>query len=172
MPDRPATPGEPGRAQHFCGTSAFAHEPRDGCSEFATPVDPPGYDPMTMSWFAQPDDLIGGWCVMLTDEPPSVGGIQVADFCHERVARHVAELHNGWLESHHTHSSDLDADTCEICFPEPSLADRTDLQGHLIDPPLLAQPSTLNPRRSSRKPVRGKLGGADLDTVPPETSPT
>jgi hypothetical protein len=75
-------------------------------------------DPLTVPWYAQPDDLIGGWCVMLTDDPPSAGGIQVADFCHEGAARHVAELHNGWLESHHTHSSDLDADTCEICFPE------------------------------------------------------
>jgi hypothetical protein len=50
----------------------------------------------------------------------------------------------------------------DLASAGPLLADTTDLQGHLIDPPLMAPPSSLNPRRSSRKPVRGKLAGPDL----------
>jgi hypothetical protein len=83
--------------KHYCGTGQFPHEPGEGCSEFATPVDSPAWDPMTMSWFAQPNDLIGGWCVMPIPKPPSCGVAEVADFCREEVARHVAELHNAWL---------------------------------------------------------------------------
>jgi hypothetical protein len=54
-------------------------------------------DVLGVPWYAQPNDLIGGWCVMLSDEPPSFGGNEIADFCSEEVARHIAELHNAHL---------------------------------------------------------------------------
>lgn len=54
-------------------------------------------------WFAQPDDIVGGWCLMNVDKRPSqarhrAGEWQIADFLSENAARHVAELHNRWLE--------------------------------------------------------------------------
>lgn len=52
---------------------------------------------LAATWYAQPNDLIGGWCVMASDEPPSSGGPEVADFSTERLARHIAELHNASL---------------------------------------------------------------------------
>jgi hypothetical protein len=52
---------------------------------------------LAAAWYARPNDLIGGWCVMPSGEPPSSGGPEVADFCTEGIARHVAELHNASL---------------------------------------------------------------------------
>jgi len=49
-------------------------------------------------WYPRPNDLIGGWCVMPSNEPPSSGGPEVADFCTERLARYIAELHNASLD--------------------------------------------------------------------------
>jgi len=48
-------------------------------------------------WFARENDLIGGWCVMPVDEPPSLGVPEVADFTTQELAEHIAELHNQWL---------------------------------------------------------------------------
>lgn len=48
-------------------------------------------------WYARPDDLIGGWCVMPRNLPPSSGWPPPAEFLDEGLARHVAELHNRWL---------------------------------------------------------------------------
>lgn len=45
-------------------------------------------------WFPQENDLIGGWCVMPVNEPPSGGCFSVADFISERTARYIAALHN------------------------------------------------------------------------------
>ena len=58
-------------------------------------------DPLlSVRWFAQPNDLIGGWCAMTVDAPPSEGiGLSVADFMTEAAARHIVALHNealGW----------------------------------------------------------------------------
>jgi hypothetical protein len=49
---------------------------------------------------AQPDDLIGGWCITLKDDwrTPAEGARTLADFCDEPLAVHVADLHNKWLE--------------------------------------------------------------------------
>lgn len=41
-------------------------------------------------WFAQPNDLIGGWCVRTVDAPPSEGAGEVADFIREEDARFIA----------------------------------------------------------------------------------
>ena len=54
---------------------------------------------LAATWYARPDDLIGGWCVMPSDEPPSSGPPEVASFASETVAQHIADLHNGWLET-------------------------------------------------------------------------
>lgn len=53
---------------------------------------------MASRWYPQPDDLIGGWCVMPVDEPPSGGCFAVADFISQEIAEHIAELHNASLE--------------------------------------------------------------------------
>lgn len=50
-------------------------------------------------WYARENDVIGGWCVMPVDQPPSSGVPEVADFCTKEHAEHVAELHNRWLEA-------------------------------------------------------------------------
>jgi len=52
---------------------------------------------MTSRWYARPDDLIGGWCVMPVDEPPSAGMPEVASFIMQEAAEHIAFLHNQWL---------------------------------------------------------------------------
>jgi len=48
-------------------------------------------------WHPQPNDLIGGHCVMPVPQPPSSGFPDAADFCSELVAVHIAELHNAAL---------------------------------------------------------------------------
>ncbi len=59
-------------------------------------------DVLSQRWFPHEDDLIGGWCVMTADTPPSLarhelGQVEVGNFLGEDVARHVAELHNAAL---------------------------------------------------------------------------
>ncbi len=49
-------------------------------------------------WYAMPNDLIGGYCVMPVDEYPSQGVPEVADFTSRELAEHIANLHNEWLE--------------------------------------------------------------------------
>jgi hypothetical protein len=50
-------------------------------------------------WFVVKNDMIGGWCVMPLDEPPSYGVAPVAEFLSRECADHVAQLHNTWLDS-------------------------------------------------------------------------
>lgn len=51
-------------------------------------------------WYAKPDNLIGGWCVMDIDATPGESSRSpVADFSSERMARHVAYLHNQWVKN-------------------------------------------------------------------------
>jgi hypothetical protein len=52
---------------------------------------------MVSRWYAKPNDLIGGWCVMPLDESPSGGMPEVADFIMQEAAEHIAFLHNQWL---------------------------------------------------------------------------
>lgn len=57
-----------------------------------------GTAPFGVTWYGQPNDLIGGWCITTTDQPPGVSGIQeVADVVSEAAAKHIAEIHNQWL---------------------------------------------------------------------------
>jgi hypothetical protein len=49
------------------------------------------------TWYAWPDDTIGGWCVMPYDGPPSTGVPAAAWFMGETLARHIAQLHNDAL---------------------------------------------------------------------------
>jgi len=57
------------------------------------------------AWYAHPDDLIGGWCVITADMTPGdaqdklgvgpdAGWREVANFVREADARHIAFLHN------------------------------------------------------------------------------
>lgn len=57
-------------------------------------------DTVNIRWYAHVDDLIGGWCIMPVDEPPSQGWWQIADFIDEAAARHIVELHNEWFDKH------------------------------------------------------------------------
>jgi hypothetical protein len=46
------------------------------------------------TWFPWEDDTIGGWCVMPYNGPPSTGAPTCAAFLGEKLARHIAHLHN------------------------------------------------------------------------------
>lgn len=57
-------------------------------------------DRLRKVWYAKPNDLIGGWCVMDVDLPPSVANrAEVCDIMSEGMANHIVKLHNDWLES-------------------------------------------------------------------------
>lgn len=58
----------------------------------------PAINRMMSRWYARENDLIGGYCIMPTDEPPSTGTYPIGDFLSQEVAMHVAALHNDWLE--------------------------------------------------------------------------
>lgn len=56
-------------------------------------------------WYVKENDVIGGWCVMPIDEPPSWGISAVANFISKDCAQHVTNLHNEWreLEEYNAH---------------------------------------------------------------------
>jgi hypothetical protein len=61
-------------------------------------------DVLSQHWHAQPDDLIGGWCVTNSTAPPSTyrrddTNAVVAAFIEEECAQHIAELHNAALDA-------------------------------------------------------------------------
>lgn len=89
-PDHPPKKAEP---------PAFVHQTDDGRTYSSVGPNrgalPEDY--MNSRWYAMPDDLIGGWCIMLSQDPPSRGGYGVGDFISEEAAKHVAQLHNTWL---------------------------------------------------------------------------
>jgi hypothetical protein len=49
------------------------------------------------TWYAVPDDTIGGWCVMPIDLPRSSGVPAVGDFLSEGLAKDIAADHNAKL---------------------------------------------------------------------------
>jgi hypothetical protein len=49
-------------------------------------------------WYVHHNDLIGGFCLMPVDAPPSSGCFPVADFISESSAVRIADLHNRDLE--------------------------------------------------------------------------
>jgi hypothetical protein len=50
-------------------------------------------------WWVQPNDEIGGWCIMPVDKPPSTGYPQVACFLSQAAAEHIVGLHNAEVEA-------------------------------------------------------------------------
>ncbi len=57
-------------------------------------------DPIRERWKAQPNDLIGGWCITLDeDRTLGEGAYEVGDFFFSDVAEHVVKLHNDWLNT-------------------------------------------------------------------------
>jgi hypothetical protein len=54
---------------------------------------------MAATWYAQVDDLIGGWCITVVDLPSSAGGPEVASVMDEAAARHIADLHNAHVRN-------------------------------------------------------------------------
>lgn len=62
--------------------------------------------PMRETWYAHPNDLIGGWAVLNRDHPPSglnrhvdPDAREVATFMSEADARRIVELHNAATEA-------------------------------------------------------------------------
>jgi hypothetical protein len=55
-------------------------------------------DALRAPWRALPRDLIGGWCVKPVTVVAWDQGGSVADFINETLARHIADLHNAWLD--------------------------------------------------------------------------
>lgn len=49
---------------------------------------------LNRKWYVQPNDLIGGWCIMPVDAPPSTGCVEIAGFISKDQALHIADLHN------------------------------------------------------------------------------
>jgi hypothetical protein len=49
---------------------------------------------LNAKWYAKPNDVIGGWCVMDIDDTPSHGRFEIADFTSQEIAEHIAKLHN------------------------------------------------------------------------------
>lgn len=77
-------------------------------------------DPMKVRWLAQPDDMIGGWCCTFPESDtrtPSHGARQIADFVGQAAAEHVADLHNGWVDSQSNYDSSWMLD-CPKCGEE------------------------------------------------------
>lgn len=61
-------------------------------------------DPLETAWYAKPNDLIGGWCVMDTDQTPAEAQRpEIADFTTREHAEHIADLHNRHLAREHWH---------------------------------------------------------------------
>lgn len=51
-------------------------------------------------WRAEPDDLIGAWCVVVDRRgTPATGNPPLGTFISQRLARHIAQLHNDWLRT-------------------------------------------------------------------------
>ncbi|HZP53876.1 hypothetical protein [Actinocrinis sp.] len=56
-------------------------------------------DPLASTWYAKPDDLIGGWCVMDVNRTPAEAQRpEIAAFTSQALAEHIADLHNANLE--------------------------------------------------------------------------
>lgn len=57
-------------------------------------------DIMRERWKAQPDNLIGGWCITLDRAGTPADGLPtLADFVSGQVAEHIVMLHNDWLSA-------------------------------------------------------------------------
>lgn len=59
-------------------------------------------DLLTCRWYAVPDTLLGGWSVANVDKDTArlalvAGEGEIACFLSEALARHIVDLHNGWL---------------------------------------------------------------------------
>jgi hypothetical protein len=57
-------------------------------------------------WYATPDTEIGGWVVTTSPKPYDqqdhrLGELAAANFVGEGLARHIAEIHNVWLDRCH-----------------------------------------------------------------------
>lgn len=61
---------------------------------------------LSRRWYVRPDDLVGGYCVMPVDAPPSCGCPSIADFASKSQAEHIVELHNSDLMDSGTELSD------------------------------------------------------------------
>lgn len=50
-------------------------------------------------WRPEKDDEIGAWCVVVKRPgTPATGNPSIAAFAHEEHARHIADIHNEWLD--------------------------------------------------------------------------
>jgi hypothetical protein len=59
-----------------------------------------GEDVISRRWFAVVNDTIGGYSISPTNQPTSVGHLEVATFINFEAAKHMVRLHNTWLALH------------------------------------------------------------------------
>ncbi len=60
------------------------------------------YDLLNQRWYANIENLVGGWCVTNVDKAASeidyrIGDVLLADCVNEDIAQHIVELHNATL---------------------------------------------------------------------------
>jgi hypothetical protein len=58
-----------------------------------------------MTWYANHNDLIGGWCITTTNTPASQTDLEhgaiIGDFLSREIAEHITHLHNQHLIGGH-----------------------------------------------------------------------
>lgn len=78
-------------------------------------------------WFAQPENTIGGWCITLDriDGTPADGNPTIATFLDEDAAKHMARIHNDWIEFIRSVRDGKEA-PCANCSAQSPNAERPD----------------------------------------------
>lgn len=61
------------------------------------------FNPLGLRWYVVVNDLVGGYSISHVDKPlsqqdPTKGEGEIADFITKEVAEHIARLHNGYVE--------------------------------------------------------------------------
>jgi transcriptional regulator with XRE-family HTH domain len=76
---------------------------------------------LNRKWYVHPNDLIGGFCVMPVDAPPSSGCFEIAESMSEGWAKHITELHNSEIDrpAYEPPSDDRDP-SCVLRWPSCS----------------------------------------------------
>lgn len=53
---------------------------------------------LSRRWFVQPNDMVGGYCAMPVNAPPSSGCFPIAEFMSEKAATLIVEMHNSTIK--------------------------------------------------------------------------
>lgn len=67
-------------------------------------------------WYVQPNDLIGGWCIMPIDEPPSQAEYMIiADVFSRELGERIVSEHNARLKSPY---APVEGHNCGLAHPD------------------------------------------------------